>query len=174
MKKILRTTIVLTLVTFFQGCGKKNFVPKEPYGSNTIECMVNDYHYTTSGPKRSNTIKSYDEVFITGSPSSLNGTQIFSNKLKGRTSGINIKFYKPLLIGKYIFSASNPDVDADVDFDYETYATYNGQDAGCEGILEITHLGNFVAGTFSFTAKHIGSEKRITITEGKFDIAFKK
>jgi hypothetical protein len=161
---ILFTAILFT-TTF--ACCKKSFVPKNPYGSNTISCKINGETFETKGPNGGNNISCTDRVYISGG---LNGQKILAVMCDGKYNNLYITIWQDWNIGTYemgngkgigyfqIYKAMPSD----------NYECKNAPETGKLVITNVTSV--FIAGTFEFTAKELGG-KTITVTEGKFDIA---
>jgi hypothetical protein len=148
-------------------CCKKSFVPKTPYGSNTISCKINGETFETKGPNGGNNINCTDRVYISGG---LNGQKILAVMCDGEYNNLYITIWQDWEIGIYeigngkgigyfqVYKAMPSD----------NYECKNAPETGKLVITNVTSI--FIAGTFEFTAKELGG-KTITVTDGKFNIA---
>jgi hypothetical protein len=171
MKTIVQTITILLLLTISISSCKKSFVPKTPYGSNTIQCRINGVLFETSGPYESNPVGCESYVNISGG---LNGNAIHAKMCKGTYNTLRLVSWQPFEKGTFIIG-SDGHWGASC-YDAERYDTHNIQTINSiknAGIITVTHLtDSYIAGTFSFTAKNVNdSTQSVIVTNGKFDVA---
>jgi hypothetical protein len=174
MKTIIQTITILLLLTISVSSCKKSFVPKTPYGSNTIQCKINGVLFETSGPYESNPVGCESYVEVTGG---LNGNAISAKMCKGTYNTLRLVSWQPFESGTFIIG-SDGHWDTECYSPANTYQTYNISNLyhlKNTGTITITYLtDSYIAGTFSFTAKNVyDSTQSVTVTDGKFDVALK-
>jgi hypothetical protein len=170
MKNTIKNISILFITILFTttfACCKKSFVPKNPYGSNTISCKINGETFETKGPNGGNNISCKNEVYLT---SGLNGNAIHAKMCEGVYHTLYITLWQDWKVGTYELGNGKNIATSDVikAAPSDRYECFLAPQIGKFTITEATSV--FIAGTFEFTAKELGG-KTITVTEGKFDIA---
>ena len=176
--------LYLCLLTMFAGCSKCNKTvepDKEPTaslppatqtGAGTFGCMVNGQAWL---PVRDNTPLAranpnlvYDPTFEGGS-FSLSGSIYADKRFK---QGISMGGRGIGTVGEYNLTNSG------VSFMYlDEFSEYISDENGyiSTGKLVITKLdktNNIIAGTFSFTIEKKDTGKKVTVTDGRFDMKY--
>jgi Family of unknown function (DUF6252) len=170
MKNTIKNLSILFITILFTttfACCKKSFVPKTPYGSNTISCKINGETFETKGPNGGNNISCNNEVYITGG---LNGNTINAKMCDGVYHTLRIVLWQPWKVGTY--ELGNGQGIGSAQFIKSSPTNYfNCKNSPQTGNITITELtSTFISGTFTFTALGENGELYIVI-DGKFDIA---
>jgi hypothetical protein len=158
--------VLIAFATTF-ACCKKSFVPKTPFGSNTISCKINGETFETSGADGGNNVSCHNEVVLTGG---LNGSKINAYLCGGAYHTLYLTLWQDWAIGTFELGNGKGIGSCEVikAMPSDSYVCSKSPEIGTLVITELT--STYIAGTFEFTAKEL-SGKTITVTEGKFDIA---
>jgi hypothetical protein len=164
---LANSSLALSLILTISACNKnKNIVLEKPYGSNTLSCKINGEPFQTQGAYKKNPVGC--ENFVT-SFVGLSGFKFYGKLCTQKYNYIGLTLHNTPSIGSFQIGGLNMAASCMVNLSAPTTAyTSNTKDSGQ---LIFTHVEqNFIAGTFSFTAK-ADDNTIITVTEGKFDIA---
>jgi Family of unknown function (DUF6252) len=170
MKNTIKNLSILFITILFTttfACCKKSFVPKNPYGSNTISCKINGETFETKGPNSGNNISCNNEVYLTGG---LNGNKINAKMCEGNYSSLYITLWQEWQSGTFEMGNDKSICFATIyrQMPFSTFYCKTNPQSGSFKISELTD--KYIAGEFTFTATDSKGEL-ITVSEGKFDIA---